>query len=82
MQPTGILLPRLAGIRFAAIHNIHDVILKHLDRSQEPANVLRDKVKKGVLGMKSGKGFYDWTPESANAVRTRLINHLRSELKP
>ena len=47
--------------------DIHDVILRHLDRSEAPAAVLREKVKKGELGMKSGKGFYDWTPETADA---------------
>ncbi len=84
----GIRLPVLAPLENADLvgldltEDIHNVILRHLDCSKEPAAVLRDKVKKGELGMKSGKGFYDWTPESANAVRTRLLNHLRSVLKP
>ena len=84
----GIRLPVLAPLENADLvgldltQDIHDVILKHLDRSEAPAAILRDKVKKGELGMKSGKGFYDWTPESANAVRTRMLNHLRAVLKP
>lgn len=84
----GIRLPVLAPLENADLvgldltQDIHDVILKHLDRSEAPAAILREKVKKGELGMKSGKGFYDWTPESANAVRTRMLNHLRNVLKP
>jgi 3-hydroxybutyryl-CoA dehydrogenase len=84
----GIRLPVLAPLENADLvgldltQDIHDVILKHLDRSEAPAAILREKVKKGELGMKSGKGFYDWTPESANAVRTRMLNHLRAVLKP
>jgi 3-hydroxybutyryl-CoA dehydrogenase len=27
----------------------------------EPPAILRDKVAKGELGKKSGRGFYDWT---------------------
>ncbi len=84
----GIRLPVLAPLENADLvgldltQDIHDVILRHLDRSEAPAAILREKVKKGELGMKSGKGFYDWTPESANAVRTRMLDHLRKVLKP
>jgi len=70
----------LVGLDLAL--DIHNVILKHLDRSEAPAAILREKVRKGELGMKSGKGFYDWTPESANAVRKRMLDHLRAVLKP
>jgi len=84
----GIRLPVLAPLENADLvgldltQDIHDVILKHLDRSEAPAAILRDKVKNGELGMKSGKGFYEWTPETANAVRARMLNHLRNVLKP
>ena len=27
----------------------------------EPPQILRDKVKKGELGKKTGKGFYTWS---------------------
>jgi 3-hydroxyacyl-CoA dehydrogenase len=33
------------------------------------------------LGMKTGKGFYEWTPESAQHVRERLTRHLRDAIK-
>ncbi len=60
--------------------DIHKVILPDLNRSQAPSPLLADKVKKGELGVKSGKGFYDWTPEKADAVRARMLKHLRAAL--
>ncbi len=34
--------------------------------------LVKQKVAAGDLGAKSGKGFYDWTPESAAALRQRI----------
>ena len=47
-----------------------------LDSSLGLPDMLRDKVESGELGVKSGKGFYDWTPESADAVRQRIAHAL------
>ena len=47
-----------------------------LDSSLDLPDMLRDKVESGELGVKSGKGFYDWTPESADAVRQRIAHAL------
>ena len=47
-----------------------------LDDSQGLPEVLRNKVESGDLGVKTGKGFYDWTPESAEALRLRIANAL------
>jgi 3-hydroxybutyryl-CoA dehydrogenase len=33
----------------------------------------------GHLGMATGKGFYDWTPEAAQAVRDRLSQFLANQ---
>lgn len=43
--------------------------------ASEPANVLRDHVKAGRLGMKSGAGFYEWPAERIAVERARY-NHL------
>jgi 3-hydroxybutyryl-CoA dehydrogenase len=61
--------------------DIHKVILPDISRSQAPSALLVEKVRKGELGVKSGKGFYDWTPERADEVRARMLKHLRSALK-
>lgn len=38
--------------------------------------LLRDKVAQGDLGIKSGRGFYDWPEAEALALRTRIGNAL------
>jgi 3-hydroxybutyryl-CoA dehydrogenase len=61
--------------------SIHNYILKYLEASPEPSRLLREKVQKGELGIKSGKGFYNWTPESARESRERLSRYLIQHLK-
>jgi len=56
--------------------SIHEYILKHIENATEPSPLLKEKVARGELGFKSGKGFYDWTPEETEASRRRLIAHL------
>jgi 3-hydroxybutyryl-CoA dehydrogenase len=56
---------------------IHNTVLKDLEASPNPSPLLKDKVQKGELGVKTGKGFYDnWTPENIKRTRERLINYL------
>ena len=38
--------------------------------------LLLDKIEAGDLGVKSGKGFYEWTPESAEAWRKNMADSL------
>ena len=47
-----------------------------LDDSHGVQEILRDKVGAGQLGVKTGEGFYDWTPESADALRERIAHAL------
>jgi 3-hydroxybutyryl-CoA dehydrogenase len=56
---------------------IHDTVLKDLEASPNPSPLLKEKVKKGELGFKSGKGFYDrWTQEDIKRVRGNLLTYL------
>lgn len=41
----------------------------------EPA-LLKEKVERGELGVKTGKGFYDWTTESAEELKQRIAKAL------
>jgi len=61
--------------------DIQNVLLASLDRSTEPTQFLKDKVASGKLGMRSGEGLRQWTPESAEAVRERLRRFLVAQAK-
>ena len=58
------------------VATISSELFPEIDRSTEVPKVLRDKVAAGELGTKTGKGFYDWTPESAEALRLRISQAL------
>lgn len=59
---------------------IHEQILPFIDRTPGPLQILVDKVGAGDLGMKTGRGFREWTPEEAAATRQRLSDHLIAAL--
>lgn len=51
-----------------------------LSDASEPSRALRDRVESGRLGMKTGAGFYDWTPETIATERARYQDALRAAL--
>jgi len=57
---------------------IEKYLFPHLERSMEPIPLLKQHVEEGRLGMRAGRGFYEWTPESAQAVKDLLLAHLRA----
>src|SRR5438132_745683 len=61
--------------------DISKVLVADLDRTAEPHPFLREKVKAGKLGMKTGEGFRRWTPEQANEVRERLRRYLAEQAR-
>ncbi len=58
--------------------DIHNVVLRHLDRATTPSPYLRELVASGRLGMKSGEGFRRWTPEQAASLRGDVFRHLKA----
>ena len=46
-----------------------------------PAKVLRDKVAAGHHGMKTGRGFYEWSTEAIAAARVRYAAALKKGLE-
>jgi 3-hydroxybutyryl-CoA dehydrogenase len=69
----------LVGLDLAL--DIAEVLYAHLDRTAGPHSFLRDKVRGGKLGMKTGEGLRTWTPEQAEAVRSRLSRFLAEQAK-
>jgi 3-hydroxybutyryl-CoA dehydrogenase len=51
-------------------------MLPDMDTSNESYPLLLEKVEKGELGAKSGKGFYEWTPEFTEAWRQKVLKGL------
>jgi 3-hydroxybutyryl-CoA dehydrogenase len=78
----GIRLPVLGPLENADMVGldltlqIHDYILKHIERSPQPSPLLKQKVEEEELGFKSGQGFQKWTPDTMEQCRRRLLEHL------
>ncbi len=50
-------------------------------RGQEPWRPIAERVERGELGMKSGKGFYEWPGDTAKLLHHRLNTELIRLLK-
>ncbi len=55
---------------------IAENLVPDLESATEISPLLKEKVKQGELGTKTGKGFYEWTPESADALKQRIAQTL------
>lgn len=51
-------------------------LVPHIESSIEIPQILKEKVEAGELGVKTGKGFYEYSDESANALRDRVAQAL------
>jgi len=66
--------------------SIYNALIPHISHSKEPSPLLEEKVREGQLGMKTGRGFYQWTEESIQAMNERLrkwlvgVNRLEADL--
>jgi len=66
------------------IETIHQYLLADLADQHQPLRVHREQIDRGNLGMKSGKGFYDWSqrdPDELIERRDRQIVHQLKFLK-
>ena len=51
-------------------HNIASYLFADLSNASEPSRLMQSLVNEGNLSIKSGKGFYDWTPEMKEKMVT------------
>ncbi len=56
-------------------------IYPSLSTSAEPIRILQEVVAEGRLGMKTGHGFWEWTPEQISKERERYERTLLAALK-
>jgi 3-hydroxybutyryl-CoA dehydrogenase len=63
--------------------SIVDYVCKDLYNEPGAPPLMKQKVANGDLGVKTGKGFYDWSKKSADAVKARrdrfVLDFLRAE---
>jgi 3-hydroxyacyl-CoA dehydrogenase len=55
-------------------------VFKVLSNKTEPSPVLIEKVEKGELGIKSGKGWYDYTGQTQEEVHDKINRRLLKQL--
>jgi 3-hydroxybutyryl-CoA dehydrogenase len=60
---------------------VQSYMLQHISSSTEVSPLLKEKVARGELGTKSGKGFYDWPPERLQRVKEARDKQLIAWLK-
>lgn len=60
---------------------ITDYVCADLNNDGRAPQIMHDKVREGNLGVKSGRGFYDWSKRSATDVRALRDEWLRAYLK-
>jgi 3-hydroxybutyryl-CoA dehydrogenase len=63
------------------IASIHSYLLRDLDRAEEPQRALRELVAAGALGVKSGRGFFDWSARDPQVTIRRRDEELVRRLK-
>ncbi len=79
-QTSGVFeLTDLAGldVGFAVVSQL----FADLESSPDIPKLFTDKVEKGELGAKTGKGFYVWTKERIEAVKKKIVYSLIIQCK-
>jgi 3-hydroxybutyryl-CoA dehydrogenase len=67
-------------------YDVHKYLFPYLENASEPSPVLKSMIDQGMLGIKTGKGFYEWSEEKINnvinqrdSILLKIINDIRSQ---
>jgi 3-hydroxyacyl-CoA dehydrogenase len=86
-EALGSRLPVVGVLELADLSGVDLVLMvskrlfKDLNNSPEPSKFLERMVAEGRTGIKTSKGFYDWTPETIASIVKRRDEHLLEILK-
>jgi len=86
-ETLGTRLPVVGVLELADLSGVDLVLMvskrlfKDLDNNPQPSKFLKNMVADGRTGIKSLKGFYNWTPESAASIVKKRDGHLLRILK-
>jgi 3-hydroxybutyryl-CoA dehydrogenase len=75
MAVTGLIEQKdISGLDTHAL--AQQAIVPHLHHGETPSRVVQDLFEAGDLGVKSGRGFYDWTQRDIAAFKRRAADKL------
>jgi 3-hydroxybutyryl-CoA dehydrogenase len=86
-ETLGTRLPVVGVLELADLSGVDLVLMvskrlfKDLDNNPQPSKFLENMVADGRTGIKSLKGFYNWTPESTAMIVKKRDEHLLRILK-
>jgi len=88
----GLRLPFIGPLETADLagldldYDVHKYLFPYLENASEPSPVLKSMIDQGILGIKTGKGFYEWSEEKIhNVINQRdlillkIMNDIRSQ---
>lgn len=80
MPPLGVF-EHIDMVGVDLVQYIHGYLFAELDRRTTPSPVTTELLEKGLLGVKTGQGFYSWTPEKLEERKRKrdeaIIRNLR-----
>ena len=80
MPPLGVFeYMDMVGLDLA--QSVHDYLLADLDNSTTPSRLLTERVDQGLLGAKTGQGFFAWTPERAEERKRKRDEEVVRQLR-
>jgi len=71
----------LAGLDLS--YDVQEYLFPFLENASKPSEELKNRVEEGLLGVKTGKGFYDWPEKKKNRVinsRDRVLLKILGEV--
>ena len=83
----GLRLPVMGILEFQDLIGVDlslavlDYVAPSLNNDPGAPRLMREMLQRGELGVKAGKGFYDWSAKDAQAIRDRRDQFLVAFLK-